>query len=270
MIEIDITTALADQYADFSSDEFVEVVLDDIAAGARAHWMKLAQRQLNTSKADYIDSIQEVQGSGEERYIALVGWLANAVENGLDPFDLRDTLLNPKNPKVKRAKDGSKYRPIPFRHQTPGTQGSAGRPMGERYGPLGDLSVAWASKGLLSQSEAVKLGKKIYNKAKKLEGKQRLKTSETKRRGFIQVPKLAPWHKSDIYRGMIKDRAPYKKVDQTGGYTTFRTISERNPEGWIHPGIQARRLMDQVEPFVKRISEDIIRTAWDNAMGGKS
>lgn len=268
MIELDIESALDESLHVFVSDAFITYLLYDIADAARAKWIGLAQRQLKTSKADYIKGIQKVRMPGQlEAYIALTGWLPNAVEQGLDPFDLRETLLADKHKGVKKNKQGQKYRPIPFRHQTPGTEGSAGMPMGERYGPMGPMSLAWGAEGLMAAKDAKRLGKRVYKAALQLEGKQRLKTRETKGKGFVQVPKLAPWHKTDIYQGMIRARAPYEKVEQTGGYITFRTISEANQVGWIHPGIQARQLIPQVERHINSIAEAAIRAAWESFGG---
>jgi hypothetical protein len=253
MIKVDFEGVLPQPLLALMSDQFIETVLDDVATAARAKWIRLAQTELHSSKRDYIDSIQDVEGSGNERIIALVGWLANAVENGMEAYDLRDTLLG--GGKGKKSKDGHRYRAIPFRHGTPGSGGQGGTPMGSRMGPQGGQSLAWASQG-----QASRLGKRIYAAAKQLEQGSRLRTSERRRKGFIQVPKLAPWHKTDIFSGMTKVRKTYAAATQSQ-YMTFRTISDANPAGWIHPGIQARHLARQVEEHVKGIVVKSIEAA---------
>jgi len=240
-------------------------VLDDVAAAARAKWIQLARSELFSSKRDYIDGIQPVAGEGNERFIALVGQLPNMIEQGVEAYDLRDTLLGPNAKNVRTSKSGGRYRPIPFRHGTPDSQGQVGTPMGSRYGPQGSQSLAWSSKGLMSSGEAAQLGKAVYKAAKALKGRARLggksgQTTVAKGKSMIQVPKLAPWHSTDIYAGMKKVRKRYEKATQSQ-YITFRTISDTNSEGWIHTGIVARQLHQRVESEIQEMMNDIVANA---------
>jgi hypothetical protein len=266
--------------------EFPAAVLDDLAASARAKWITIAQRTLHSSKRDYIDSISEVMVEGSDdmgvmmRSIELTGWLANAVEQGIDGYDLRETLLGGDKPGVKLNKDGKKYRSIPFRHGTPGSQGQAGVPMGARMGPQHSQSMAFAASGVMEKGQAAALGRAIYKRAEALQAGKRLGNSKSGT-GFVplrmgktkttvlHVPKLAPWHKTDIYAGMKKETKTYKTATQSQ-YMTFRTISEANPEGWIHPGIQARRIAPQVEQFIRSIATKALQTAVRSALRGVS
>jgi hypothetical protein len=275
MIHIDFSEYVPVNLLTFLEEDFTSRVLDDIAESASVKWKRVVQlSDLNTSKRDYINGIQPIERGENERTITLVGWLPNAIENGLDPFDLRSTLLN-ENAKISWSQAGRsggqvghKYRAIPFRHGTPGTEGQAGMPMGQRYGPLSPKSLAWASKGLLDRSSSLRLGKRVYKAAQALEKGQRLKTREGRRKGFVQVPRLAPWHVTDIYSGMKKTRKQYLRAEQTSGYTTFRTISEAKQIGWIHPGIQARHFSKQVEAHIEQLVGPIIEAALKMALEG--
>ena len=53
MIDVKFDTDLAQSFILMFGDEFVESVLNDLAEGARAKWISLAQRTLKSSKADY-------------------------------------------------------------------------------------------------------------------------------------------------------------------------------------------------------------------------
>jgi hypothetical protein len=274
MIIVDLQGLIPQQLLALLGTQFMDTVLDDVAASARAKWILLAQQRLGSSKRDYIDGIQDVEGSGKERSITLVGWLPNAVEQGIDSYDLRTTLLGPG--KGKTAKDGHKYRPIPFRHGTPGSGGQAGTPMGARLGPQGGQSFAYAATGIMDKAQAAKLGKAIYARARALEQGQRLGTR--KGTGYVpiresrdvaqvmRVPKLAPWHKTDIFAGMQRDTKTYERATQAQ-YTTFRTISEAKPDGWIHPGIQARHLAAEVEEHVQGLVGKAVLAAVRAAAG---
>jgi len=241
---------------------FLQQVLDDIASSARAKWIRLAQQSLRSSKRDYIEGIQDIEGAGAERSIALVGWLANAVESGMPSRDLRTTLLqNTRSGTrggVRISKDGSRYRSIPFRHGTPGSSGQAGQPMGRRYGPQGAASFAHAAEGSMDKGQAAQLGKRIYSLAKQLRPGQRLAAGH--------APRLAPWHQTDVFAGMQRTRKTYGRSTQSH-YSTFRTISEANPTGWIHPGIQGRHLIPQVEEHVRKIIPATIGAAIKAALG---
>jgi hypothetical protein len=197
-----------------------------------------------------------------DRSIALVGWLANAVETGWPLTNLRETLLRNSRSGtgggVKISAAGNRYRSIPFRHGTPGSSGQAGAPMGQRYGPQGGASFAHAAAGQMDRGQAAQLGKRIYDMAKRLKPGQQMPKGH--------APLLAPWHRTDLFAGMRKTRKTYGKTTQST-YQTFRTISEANPTGWIHPGIQGRQLAPQVEEHIRTIIPATIGAAIKAALG---
>lgn len=217
--------------ASIGEDE-LEAVLAAVMDGARAYWIQQAQRGLKSSRVDYIQGIQPVNRQGLVASIDLVGVLPNMVEQGVDGWDLRETLLQDGDPNVKRNKDGRKYRSIPFRHQTPGTQGQGGGvPMGDPY------------KDVVENAE--RLGREIYAAAKKLRPGQGLAE------GF--APKLKPHHTTDIYAGMQRMQAKGKSQVH---YKTFRTISEdSDPQKWQHPGIEPHNFAESVERYILDVSE---------------
>jgi hypothetical protein len=259
MIDIHIDELIPSLLARLGSPELVEAILDDLAAGARAEWIRLARSGLGDSRADYIQGIQPVALERGARVIALVGWLPNAIENGIDRYDMRDTLLGPGSRLTKISKDGTRYGSVPFRHGTPGSRGGAGVPMGRPYGPS------------MGQESAAELGKDIYKAAKGLEASRLFRnkggTHWGERLPAGMAPRLAPHHKTDIHAGMVRVQHKYKKSTQSQ-YMTFRTISERNPEGWFHPGIQARNLAGEVETWINRRAPRIVATTVKNLMGG--
>jgi hypothetical protein len=273
MIEVDLQGLLPPSFLALLDDSFVTAVLDDVASSARARWIRLAQQRLTSSKRAYIDGIQPIEGRGLERNIALVGWLPNAVENGLDSYDLRATLLKEDQSGVRKSKAGKKYRAVPFRHGTPGSQGQAGMPMGMRYGPQGAQSLAHAAEGLMDKGSAAALGKAVYGQAKRLQrqeslgdtvrGRRRTYFYDRRRDVNVAVPKLAPHHSTDIFAGMRRTGA-----GRHTQYMTFRTISEANPEGWIHPGMMARNLHKEVEAHVQKLVVRAVHAAVNAAFKG--
>lgn len=246
----------------------VQTVVLDIAEAARNHWIGLAGKEFQTTRRDYLNGIQPVEAkAGGGAVIALVGVLPNLLENGMPLLDLRDTLLGPDVPVVPvgergkhPAKGGGYYRAIPFRHAAPGGIGSVAPTMGSAY------------KGHGAVSDAAALGKAVYGKAKKLaptisQPGKGVKYGGRLPGGVGGAPLLKPHHKSDIYKGMIRERKTYEKATQSQ-YMTFRTISTRVKTGWIRPATPGRFLAKQVETFVQKIAPQAFAAFVEAATGG--
>jgi hypothetical protein len=241
-----------------ASPDALARIASDVMAGARDFWIKRAGERLHTSQRDYINGIQEVETEAGSASITLLGDLPNMVENGMGAFDMHDTLLGPNVPiagpgqKGKHVNaQGGFYRAIPFRHQTPGSVGKGGgQPMGSQY----FKSLPSALAGTL-QSD---LGKAIHKAAKKLKPSTTLpagsqgpvKAGTRLPAGVGGVMKLKPHHTTDIYAGMIKQSKAYAAATQNQ-YTTFRMISDNQPGKWLHPGIGAVHLADEVQKYVE-------------------
>lgn len=69
--------------------------MDAVAEAARDEWIKLAEESgLTTTKEAYIEGIGAVESpSATERTITLDGWLPTALEEGVQPFDMKPGLL---------------------------------------------------------------------------------------------------------------------------------------------------------------------------------
>jgi hypothetical protein len=241
----------------------INTVLGDIAAGARAEWVRLGSEINSSFRNDYIRGIQPVQMMEGVAVVALVGAVPHMLEDGAPKTDLRDTLLGPNVPIVpvgERGKHQSKpkgkneeggpyfYRAIPLRHSTPGTTKQIGQPMGSPY--AGHDAVV----------NSKKLGKTVYAAAKKLAPTtgmpyggtswgEKLNTSD------FGIPLLKPHHKSDIYSGMYRMQKTYEAATQNY-YMTFRTISTRphHRDSWIRKPFPARHLAKQVAAYVQKIA----------------
>lgn len=227
------------------------------AEAARSEWVRLAQTELNLSRQDYIAGIQPVALHGAIAQVDLLGEFPNQVEQGAESWDLRETILT--SPKAKRSQlTGARYMSIPFRHQTPGSRGTQAQVMGAAYGPRGASSQASPHTVLKDHRQ---LGKDVYKRA------ARLRPGQGLRAGL--APLLRPWHATDIFAGMRKFKAdgPGAKKSSTNIYMSFRTISENEPTGWIHPGIQARNLSARVAQYSARVAPDSIETYIRNMMG---
>lgn len=204
--------------AGMSKQAFTQVARD-IADGARAKWVGLAKGGLKTTRQDYIRGLQKTTARDGVATVALLGTLPNLIENGMPATDLRSTLLGPRIPVAPRGQKGKRetekgneyYRSIPFRHQTPESEGTKAAPMGSAYG----------------EGDSASIGRDIYTAAKKL------KATTSDPYGGVKYGErlpaeltglLKPHHKSDIYAGMIREEKTYEKATQSS-YMTFRMIS---------------------------------------------
>lgn len=240
---------------DFMNPKLAEMILRDIADAARAEWIRIAGAELSTTRRDYLMGIQPVEMKPGMAVISLVGQLPNIIEEGMDAFDMHDTLLGPNVPISPPGEFGKHlsidpntfktgfYRAIPFRHATPGTTGAVGVEMGKAY--TGHDAV----------EDAKALGKKVYGKAKRLKGTVSDPYGKTVYGGRLPeglAPKLRPHHKTDIYAGMIRERKTYEKARQSQ-YMTFRTISTGSP-GWRRKATTGRFFSEQVGQYVQRLA----------------
>jgi hypothetical protein len=245
---------------DMYSPKLAEMVLGDIADGARNEWIRLAEKELKTTAEDYTGGIQPVAMKQGAAVITLVGELPNVIEQGQAAYDMHDTLLGPNVPisppgefgkhlKIdpKTFKTGY-YRAIPFRHATPGTKkkprgGAVGVEMGKAYA------------GHREVEDAKALGKKVYGKAKRLKGTVSDPYGKTTYGGRLPeglAPKLKPHHKTDIYAGMIRERKTYEKARQSQ-YMTFRMISTGSP-GWRRKRTEGKFFAAKVSKYVEKVA----------------
>jgi hypothetical protein len=240
-------------------------VVADVAASARNHWIKLAEKDSSVFRFDYIQGIQPVVNEkGTEHSISLVGAVPHILEDGSPRLDLRDILLGPNVPVAPMGKKGKRvslnghfYRAIPFRHVGPNAKGKTiGQAMGSAYG--GNAAVL----------DAKKLGRAVYKAAKQLTattttpygGKTswggRLSTLgiiKGLKPGIKGIPLMRAHHKSSIYEGMVRQEKTYEKATQSH-YTTFRTISTGvRDESWWRKEIRARHYAITVERFISKL-----------------
>ena len=211
------------------------------AEAAKQEWIREARRSLHTTARAYIEGIQDPELNKNVAIIRLEGWLPNALEDGLSPFDMKKGLLQ--GPKARRSKEGNPYTIVPFGMKSAGAAGPSPPVM-----PAG-----------------------VYGRAKKLEFGQSLKLPikwEDLGRKTRKSPNPAKWEsykwKTSPYAGVTKVRKypgmlPTSKAGQMAGYKTFRVVSSKSdPSSWIHPGFRARGIVDKAAANFESIFPEII------------
>lgn len=247
MINIDLKI---DKDIDFESLGAAEIgaidnAIESLAISTRDKWVALAKEKLKSARSEYVRGLQEkssLKKTGSLEYeVALVGWLPNAVEGGINPFDMKPGLLGGKN----AAKNDGKFATVPFRH-------FKGAKAAERVSKAPNYKKDLAN--VLKNSGLDKVIKD--SKGKAIEGKVGVASGTSK----LGIKKLKPHHKSTIFEGLTKYQKNYKK--STGSQLmTFRRVSRNSdPASWLHPGLPGVHLMRDVEKYVREQSDLIFKT----------
>lgn len=216
------------------SDMFVWNLLNEVGTRFADQWKNEAGKVLKQTKqqyqrAIYIEKPDYTPQSG--RYslvVGLAGWLPNAVEQGLEPFDMKPGFKG--SDKKKYKKDGGWYLTVPFRFANPEALGEStvfanvmpGKVYEVAKTYLRDKRTSLQLSQLPDQFRVKRIRPEVTN----------LQTRET----------FKPYqHKAPIYEGM-------KNMGAEGHsqYMTFRRVSDlSDPMAWIHTGIQPAGLMEK-------------------------
>lgn len=171
----------------------------------QSNWIQLAQQNLQTAQQQYVSGIQI-----SESKIELVGDLPNMIESGAPSFDMKESFK--KSSKVKYGKKGW-YLIIPMQHATK------------------------------SSISAPKMPRSVYEAIKKSKARSLSANELPKKYNKIGVSQTGYEHKSPKFAGLTK--TPQGKSGRNT-YNTFRVVSANSdPNSWIHPGFQAKNLVEQ-------------------------
>lgn len=213
-------------------NDLMDFTIKEITSAFAAQWENAAIDNLKTSRQQYINSLIVVDEGFAKGAVVLVGWLPNAVENGLDSYDMKPGFLD--GPNAKTSKDGGKYNTIPFSFGTP-------RALEENFsGGIMPQEVYDIVKSK-AQTVTLKGGGRASQGLKLEELPQKFQTPQVK---SIKQPEAKSFkeyqHKNSIYEGIRKVK---DSVTGQNSYQSFRRVSENSdPDSWIHPGIDAVHL----------------------------
>lgn len=230
-IKIDISDFVEQWNLTAQEEElFIENVLDEVSTRFAQEWHNTAGEALKQTKKEYQESIyiEKIEGAGTV-IVGLKGWLPNAIEQGIEPFDMKEGFKNSSKRKFK--KDGGWYLTIPFRFGTPGIVGES-----EIFSNIMPEEVYKAALSELRGSSKKQLSAKSLPAEFQVKGVRPEVKNNTTGKIFE-----AYQHKASIYEGMRRSNKEYH-----GHYMTFRRVSDRSDENaWIHTGIEPRNLMNK-------------------------
>lgn len=229
MISILIDTRSISEQFELSQseiDNMMDFVVKEITHRFADEWTNEANRTLKSSRQEYISNLNVVDEGFAKGAVVLTGWLPNAVEQGLDAYDMKLGLLN--GPNSRPTKSGGRMNVVPFTFGTPGA-------LEENFSNILPQSVYEAIKSK-PQNVVLPGGGMSTRPLKEEEVPQAFREPQKKSVKLPQAKNAKEYqHKSSIYVGV---RRVQDNVTGQNRYTSFRAVSDNSdPNSWLHPGI---------------------------------
>lgn len=202
----------------------------------------LASQRLDSTEQHYMSAIMTRTENAGTIYIIEIDpedWLANALETGVDGWDMHKTHL--RGAKVRISRDGYRYKVIPI---SP-AKGEAGTETGTHYKWLIQMALKNATYG-----EA----KIKVNPDGSLQTRQQLMTDIPEARGLYRTQR---WRSAE--------HLMTRKNALATTFVQFRVISEhpKNAHKWQHPGIQPVMIFPELQRWVDRELPNIASAIFD-------
>lgn len=233
--------------------EAFRLAVGGLAKAAQNEWIRLAQTKLKTSRDIYINGLRQAEsfsvrpvGVDTVYEIQLVGKMPNNFEFGMPSFDMK--AVRPGwlgGSKALTAKDGHKFIRIPFRHSTSDSP---------RMGYTGK------AKAIADPTLKTQLRKAV--KQYGLDRMVRMASGAVAEGPVSRIPKAAPVH--PYLKGLTRVQKAVSGSTEAGPrgqsqLITWRIMSEKShPESWIHPGLRAANLLQDVETWMDNQLNKII------------
>lgn len=247
-----------------AAERTMALAAQSLAAATHGHIVEQVQSKLHSTRQKYLDALSFKQ-LNKDTWIISLGPEAMFLEEGMQRHEMIDDLLGQgrgphKGSPAKTAKDGSKYRVIPFEHKKGPTAQT------QKAKSLTDII-----KGTMKQLN-IPYGKLEMNAA----GKPKVGLLHS----FDVLKKPNSMGGGDVERGkhsgisLLQGVRVYQKpVAGPGGTSsvkrqimTFRAVSSKHKGTgrWVHPGLQPRLFMDEgyrwaLEQWSQKIAPEILK-----------
>lgn len=235
-----------------------------------AHINEEVNRELKSRRAKYLEHLHVIQ-EGEHTWLIMLDQEAMWIEEGMSETEMIDNLLSGQSPNIKTAKDGSRYRAIPFTHSGLPSQNTPAQQTLQdtikRELRKAD-NVLTGKKGIpYKKLETSSSGQPLLGKLHSLDIKTPLKTHHgpgqgwgaigDPRQGATGIPFLQG---VQIYQSKmrgpdgkpLKDRHGEDRVRRD--IMTFRTVSTKHKGTgrWVHPGLEGKNFLDKGATWAER------------------
>lgn len=227
--------------------EYVQGAADAIGRGlrnlieaspqlTRQHIEQLARQRLHSTRENYMSAVD----SKVVDYALVVtldpeNWLAHAVEEGVDPFNLKQMLSTSK--KVRISKEGFRYLRIPIGKEKGGSGGPSqkGQDLQKKIN-----QVLERPKFGMTRLKALHNGTVIET--------QRIQSADPQLKGLYRTRQHAS---AQAYHDK-RSRPAWQVV-------LFRTMSEKpGTSKWLHPGIKPVAIFRDTEQWIVQAMPDLL------------
>lgn len=258
----------------------------DLASQVHLHILESAQQKLNTRREIYVNALSNVQEVGPGVWVITLAKEGVWVEEGMEPHSMVDSLLRNN---AKTAKDGSRYKVIPFDQGKGGATTTAGQgmlnvamrqelkkrnipyksierhPDGQpKTGLLHKLNIL--DKPLRPEGTAGKpgFGKGAVGEVMQGPNAQGGSGGGTALLQGVRIYQTALF-KKDAQGNSVPDLNKKGQQKATRGIVTFRVVSSKHKGvKWEYPGIEGTHFFEEAETWAgreweQRILPDILR-----------
>ena len=264
----------------------VQAKASDLAAQVHLHIKEQVQQKLNTRREIYDQALSSVQQVGPGTWVIVLDKSANWVEEGMPEHSMVDDLLRNG---AKTAKDGSKYRVIPFDQGKGGATTTAGQNMlnvalrqelkkrNINYKKIERHPDGQPKTGLLHKFDITDKplrpggteGKPGFGKGAVSEVMQGPNAQGGMGGGIpllqgVRIYQSLVW-KKDAQGNSVPNMDKQGRQKATRGIVTFRVVSSKHAGiKWQHPGLEGTHFFDEAETWAgaqweQKILPDILR-----------
>lgn len=232
------TAALSEQLflTENQVKDMVDYTVKEITARFARNWEQEAMRSLKSTRNLYVRNLIVVDEGIGKGSVVLTGFLPNALESGLSPFDMKVGLLNGPNSRVTQS--GNRYNTVPFRFAAPDSLGES-----EVFTSRLPEEVASVIRSK-PQSVPVEGGGRRTQGLKPEEIPVSFREPTVRSAPKTESQSFNDYkRKSSIYEGVTRVQDPVTRQQR---YQSFRRVSDNSdPDAFIHPGFTAAKLAER-------------------------
>lgn len=238
----------------------------DVAAATHAHIIEKANSKLHSRLKPFLDGLT-FQAEDENTWIVSLDKAVRWIDDGMEPHSMVEDLLSERpgsKGKVHTAKDGSRYRVIPFNHgpgkgpttTTPAQQSLISTIKSEmkRKGiPFGKLEVdadGSTKTGLLHKFDIMHAPKKTMGYGATGQGWGPVGAVK---QGPTGIPFLQGVR---VYQNKVKGADGKETIKKS--IMTFRIVSSKmsGSQRWYHPGLSPENIFEEAAEWAQKEWED--------------
>jgi hypothetical protein len=255
MFKINVDVSAVSQLANKAVDQLLPAIqtgIQTLSTQTHLHIAENVNNSLHSSRQKYIDALKWQQVDNNTYLIVLereAWWIEDGIKPGTEMIDFLLRQANPNSKPPKTAKDGSRYRVIPFQHNKGPTSQTKTQnelketirtEMGKRGIPYGKLEM--------NADGTPKLGKLHSFDIKD----KPLKTQNGVGQGWGEIgkPKVGatgiPFLQGvNVYQTKVKDKSGKESVQKQ--IMTFRIVSSKHKGTgrWVHPGFEPKKFLQE-------------------------